>query len=50
MAAYSVNTGIIRMLEITEEMFSDAISFSLRDDFSTLLDLSLADFKIRPIV
>jgi hypothetical protein len=38
------------MLEITEEMFSDAIPFSLRDDLAMLIDLSLADFKIRPIV
>jgi hypothetical protein len=50
MAAYSVNIRIIRMLKITEEVFSDAIPVSLRDDFSTLIDLSLADFKIRPIV
>ncbi len=50
MAAQIVNTGIIRMLEITEEMFSDAIPFPLRDDLAMLIDLSLADFKIRPIV
>ena len=50
LAACAIITGIIGMLALAGEVFLDCIPVSLRDDFSTLIDLSLADLKIRPIV
>jgi hypothetical protein len=50
LAACAVITGIIGTLALVGKVFLDSIPVSLRDDFSTLIDLSLADLKIRPIV